>query len=548
MANDFASLGVPADLSASLAALGYEEPTAIQRAAIPPLLAGKDVVGLAATGTGKTAAFALPLVARVGGARRAAGRPPALVLVPTRELAMQVAEAVMRYGKSRKIAVAPIYGGAAYEPQIRALQRGVDVVVATPGRALDHMRRGTLVLDHLQVLILDEADEMLDMGFEADIDAVLAASPTERQTALFSATMPPRIAAIGARCLRDPTRIQIAREKGVQGAPPRVRQIAYVVGRAYKLAALGRILDVEAPGSALVFCRTRTEVDELTLTLTARGIRAEALHGGLSQPQRDRVMAKLRSGQADLIVATDVAARGLDIPHLTHVVNYDVPASPDDYIHRIGRTGRAGRAGTAVTLAEPREHRLLAAIEKETRQKIEIQALPTVADLRARRLDLLRAQLGEALGQGGLEGFRSVVESLAGEHDVFMVAAAALKLLHDQGGAAAVDEDIPVVALPRAKPGGKPGGKPVGKPRPRKADWPIARLHIPLGKRDGLRPADIVGALTNGAGLEGWAIGIVQIGDREATVEVPAGVAKDLAKALGSDGLRGKKVTVRVEK
>jgi ATP-dependent RNA helicase DeaD len=549
MVDDFVALGIPEDLAASLAGLGYEEPTAIQRATIPPLLAGKDVIGLAATGTGKTAAFALPIVARVAGTERSAGRAPALVLVPTRELAMQVAEAVHRYGKSRGVAVVPIYGGAAYDSQIRALRRGVDVVVATPGRALDHMRRGTLVLDAVQVLILDEADEMLDMGFEADIDAVLAATPANRQTALFSATLPPRIEAIGARCLRDPVRVEIAREKPAQGAPPRVRQLAYVVGRSYKLAALGRILDVEAPGSTIVFCRTRTEVDELTLTLTARGFRAEALHGGLSQPQRDRVMSKLRGGQADLIVATDVAARGLDIPQLTHVVNYDVPASPDDYVHRIGRTGRAGRAGVAVTLAEPREHRLLLAIEKVTRQRIELQTLPTVADLRARRLDLLRASIGETLGKGGLEGFRGLVESLAVEHDVFDVAAAAVKLLQDQTGGPAAEEDIPVVTLPtRGKNGkaGKGAGKAKGKPRV--VDWPIARLRIPIGKKDGLRPADVVGALTNGAGLEAWAIGIVQIGDREATVEVPAAVAKDVAHALGRGGLRGKKVVVKLER
>src|SRR5215213_1535768 len=381
----FAGLGLDDRIVNALAALGYEEPTPVQREAIPPLLAGRDVLGQAATGTGKTAAFALPLLHLVTPDADARSRTAALILVPTRELAMQVAEAVHKYGKAMGVCAVPIYGGASMENQLRMLKRGVDVVVATPGRALDHIRRKTLRLDAVKVVVLDEADEMLDMGFAEDLEAILEATPAERQTTLFSATMPPRIATIANRHLRQPVRVQIASEKLAAGAVPRVRQVVYVVQRAYKVAALGRVLDMENPTSAIVFCRTRTEVDELTETLIARGYRAEALHGGLSQEQRDRVMRRFREGASELLVATDVAARGLDIEHVSHVVNFDVPSSPDAYVHRIGRTGRAGREGVAITLAEAREHRLLRNIEHATRRKIAIESVPTIHDLRARR-------------------------------------------------------------------------------------------------------------------------------------------------------------------
>src|SRR5215213_3150419 len=351
----FSTLELCAPLLESLAALGYEEPTPIQRVAVPPLLAGRDLLGQAATGTGKTAAFALPVLQRLPDGERPP-EPAALVLVPTRELAMQVSQAFHRYGRELGVRVLPIYGGQPIGRQLQALARGVDVVVATPGRALDHIGRGTLRLGGVRTVVLDEADEMLDMGFAEDIEAILAETPAERQTVLFSATMPARIDGIARRHVREPDRIEMGREPTTDTVPL-VRQSAYVVARAHKPAALGRVLDVESPVAALVFCRTREEVDQLTETLNGRGYRAEALHGGLDQPQRDRAMGRLRSGTADLLVATDVAARGLDIEQLTHVVNFDVPSSPDAYVHRIGRVGRAGREGVAITLAEPREHR-----------------------------------------------------------------------------------------------------------------------------------------------------------------------------------------------
>ncbi|HEX7138311.1 MAG TPA: DEAD/DEAH box helicase, partial [Vicinamibacterales bacterium] len=355
----FASLGLLDVLVAALTKLGYEEPTPIQSEAIPLLIKGRDVLAQAATGTGKTAAFALPMVQRLSTDAVSRRDTRGLVLVPTRELAMQVAEAIHKYAKGTGISVLPIYGGAPMEQQIRALQRGADIVVGTPGRVLDHLRRKTLNVAALEALVLDEADEMLDMGFADDLETILQATPSTRQTALFSATMPARIAAIASRHLKSPARVTIAHERVAAGKLPRVRQTAYVVARGHKPAALGRLLDVENPTSALVFCRTRLEVEQLTETLAAHGYRAAALHGGIVQRQRDRVMNTLRSGKSDVLVATDVAARGLDVEHLSHVINYDVPSSPEMYVHRIGRTGRIGRSGVAITLADPREHRLL---------------------------------------------------------------------------------------------------------------------------------------------------------------------------------------------
>jgi ATP-dependent RNA helicase DeaD len=441
--NPFALLGLAGEIVTVLGELGYEEPTPIQSETIPRLLERRDVLGQAATGTGKTAAFALPMLHRIAKEPGPRGKTAALVLVPTRELAMQVAEAIHKYGRRLGVSVAPVYGGASMEQQIRALKRGVEVVVATPGRALDHIRRGTLRLDLVRVLVLDEADEMLDMGFAEDLEAILGATPSERQTALFSATMPSRIASIAERHLKNPARIRIAHEKPAPGKVPRVRQVAYIVARAHKPAALARVLDLESPASAIVFCRTRIEVDELTETLQAHGYRSEAVHGGLSQRERDRVMSLFRGGKTDLLVATDVAARGLDISRVSHVVNYDVPSAPEAYLHRIGRTGRVGRSGVAITLAEPREHRLLRNIEAFTKQRIEVASVPTAADMRVRRLGRTQAALRERILARDFEEVRVVVESLAGEFDVMDVAAAAVKMVHAAAGGEGEEAEIP---------------------------------------------------------------------------------------------------------
>jgi len=555
----FSALGLAPELVATLAGLGYEEPTPIQREAIPPLLAGRDLLGQAATGTGKTAAFALPLLQTVVNGEPKPNHPAALVLVPTRELAMQVAEAIHRYGKGKRASVLPIYGGQPIGQQLRVLDRGVEVVVATPGRALDHLNRGSLSLEGVRCVVLDEADEMLDMGFAEDIEALLGAVPGEHQTALFSATLPPRIRAIAKQHLKDPVRIAIQRERPAAGEVPRVRQVAYVVPPAHKLTALGRVLDMEQPTSAIVFCRTRVEVDELCEAMNARGYRAEALHGGFAQELRDRVMKRFRSEKTDVLVATDVAARGLDIEHVSHVVNFGAPSDPDDYVHRIGRTGRAGREGVAITFLAPRERRLLENIRRATGQTIAVETLPTVADLRNRRLALTRASLEEAAAAGGLEPFRALVEELASELDPLDVAAAAVKLVHEAAHAAseADEKDIELVPQPRherPERGERPhwghGPRPGRFERRGRGPGPGAgfegaRIFIGAGRLDGLRPGDLVGAIANEAGLPGEAIGGIRITDRFSLVEVPADAAEHVIQSLRGTTLRGKKVNVR---
>ena len=551
----FSGLGLRDEILAALTELGYEEPTPIQLEAIPHLIEGRDLLGNAATGTGKTAAFALPLLHSMDGIGTGRG-PRALVLVPTRELAMQVSEAMHKYGRGLGARVLPVYGGQPIFRQVKALERGVDVVVATPGRARDHMARGTLKLDDVTSVVLDEADEMLDMGFAEDIGAILDAIPEPRQTVLFSATMPPRIRAIAQSHLTDPVRVQIDAEPAAEGEAPKVRQEAYVVQRAYKPAALVRLLDAEEPAAAIVFCRTRVEVEQLVETLNGRGHQAEALHGGMTQEQRDRVMGRLRSGTADLLIATDVAARGLDVDQLTHVINFDVPPAPAQYVHRIGRVGRAGREGVAITLAEPREHRMLRNIERVTGRRVPQQSLPTVADVRARRLDVTTATLREDILEGDIDSFRVVVESLADEFDVMDIAAAAVKLAHQASRGSDDDEDIPEARMREDRPSGGKRGAPdhaagggtrrahrggPGQPPPEG----MARIFVGAGRIAGIRPQDLVGAIANEAQIAGREIGGIQIADRFSLVDVPAAEADRVIQALRSGSLKGRKVTVR---
>ena len=562
----FSTLGLTDSLLAVVAALGYEEATPVQRQTIPLMLAGQDLLAQAATGTGKTAAFALPIIQQLTpeGAKGAKTGKRAqtcgMVLVPTRELAMQVAEAIHKYARGSNLQVVPLYGGASMQQQIRALDRGADIVVATPGRALDHIRRKTLVLDAIRILVLDETDEMLDMGFAEDIDLILESTPKTRQTALFSATLPARILAISKRHLNNPTRVTVAHEKTAAGKLPRVRQVAYVIRRDQKPAALDRILDMENPTSAIVFCRTRLEVDTLVDTMNAHGYRAEALHGGMQQRARDAVMNRVRSQKTDLLIATDVAARGLDIEHLSHVVNYDLPPEPESYVHRIGRTGRAGREGTAISLVEPREHRLLKAIEYLTKQKIEVATVPSVADLQARRLEVTKASIRERLVAGDFDDVRVVVQSLAEEFDLVDVAAAAVKTAHL---ATAGDGDETEIARPHVPDADRKGPRRMdgergpraagsasrnpayGHKRERDPDANIVRLWIGAGRQAGIRPADLVGAIAGEAGVPSKAIGAIEIAERFSLVEVPEDLADDIIAALKKATLRSQKVIVR---
>jgi ATP-dependent RNA helicase DeaD len=488
--------------------------------------------------------------------------------------------------------VVPVYGGQPITTQLHRLARGVDVVVATPGRAVDHLDRGTLRFDEVETVVLDEADEMLDMGFADDLERILSALRTEHQTALFSATISEPIARLAARHLRAPVRVRVEAAPEVGGEEARVRQVVYVVRRADKLAALGRILDLEDGAATLVFARTRGEVDDLAEALSGRGRDAAALHGGLSQEQRDRIMGRFRDGALDVLVATDVAARGLDIGHISHVVNYDVPSSPDTYVHRIGRTGRAGREGVAITLVEPREHRLLRDIERALRQPLEIAGLPTVADVHEHRMDLLRGTLREAVVAGGTDRYRAVVEPLSGEFDLVDIALAAVALADAEARGA---EDLAELAPATLPPSGPPArGKPsVGKgpavgrepgppaapgrpPRPgvpagprrgyRVTPWRdaegrpvmrapargsgggVTRLFVGAGRAAGMRPSDLVGAITNEAGLRGGDIGAIQIADGFSLVEVPEDAAEHVIRSLRAATIKGQKVIVRRER
>jgi ATP-dependent RNA helicase DeaD len=388
---------------------------------------------------------------------------------------------------------------------------------------------------------------MLDMGFAEELDAILEATPAAARPVLFSATLPARIGGIARRHLRDPVRHPD--RAGPRPPPARRRSCARAptsVQRRHKPAALGRVLDLEAPAAAIVFCRTRNEVDQLTGTLNGRGYRAEALHGGMNQEQRDRVMARLRNGTAELLVATDVAARGLDIDHLSHVVNYDVPSAPESYVHRIGRVGRAGRQGVAITLAEPREHRLLKNIEQVTKQRITVEKVPTVADVVARRLDLTRATLRESILEDELDRYRVVVDTLTDEFDLVQVALAAVKLAHEATGVADDDdEDIPD-ATPRPSP---ERARPAAGARPRRGqDGPMTRLFVGAGRKAGIRPQDLVGAIANESRLSGRQIGAIEIADRFSLVEVPADAAEEVVAALRASTIKGKKQTVRLER
>jgi len=593
----FADLGLRPELLKALAGLGYEEPTPIQREAIPPMINGKDLLGQAATGTGKTAAFALPILQLLDMSNDRPS-PVALVLVPTRELAMQVSEAIYRYGHDLRARCVPIYGGQPIGRQIDALSRGTHVVVATPGRALDHIRKKTLKLDNIKMVVLDEADEMLDMGFAEDLEAILESTPKERQTVLFSATMPPRIDSIARRHQREPIRITIQRSSTEAGTLPLVKQSAYMIPRHHKAAALGRILDIEAPEAAIVFCRTRGEVDQLTETLNGRGYRAEALHGGMDQEQRDRVMGRVRSGVAELLIATDVAARGLDIEHLTHVVNYDVPSAPESYVHRIGRVGRAGREGVAITLAEPREQRQLQNIERLTKQKIPFEKVPSVEALRARQMELTTETLREALASGPQERFESVLTELLQEFNIEQIALAAIKLTHDADQSSLDEVHIPDLSQgdtrdrrdrgdsrERGNRGDSRGdsrergnrGDSRGDSRERfdrsgsndrssrfgrderpdrggrfergshrGSSGSTAKLYVGLGRKAGIRPQDLVGAIANESGISGRDIGDIKVSDQFSIVEVPSGEMDNILKSMSNVSIRGKKANIRL--
>jgi ATP-dependent RNA helicase DeaD len=536
----FAALGLDPRLVEAVAAGGYADPTPIQAQAIPPLAAGKDLIGRAATGTGKTAAFSLPLLHRLAVAEARTG-VFALVLVPTRELAVQVAKAVTRYGKPVNAKVVAVYGGAGMGDQITALRRGADVVVATPGRALDHLRRGTLSLADTRTVVLDEADEMLDMGFADDLDALLSATPPTRQTALFSATFPPRIAAIAAKHLSDPVRVTITPDKPVAGEAAKVREVLFLVDKRHKPAALARVLDGERPASAIVFCRTRHECEDVAGALAARGHRPVALHGGLSQEQRDGVMGRFRAGSANLLVATDVAARGLDIGHLSHVVNFGVPVQAEVYVHRIGRVGRAGREGVAVTVADPSERRLIQAVERLTARRLQPGKLATGAELVAAELTRTRLAVEAALAAGTSADLKPLAADLLNGRDPAEVLAAVLGLAVTPPADVA---DIPTLTADRP-------ARPAGGVRPSPARGPVrgmGRVFVGAGRASGVGRREVLAAIEHEVGLDSRDIGRIEVAERFCTVEVPAEAVDEVVDRLDGVRFRGRRTQVRPDR
>ena len=548
----FAALGPSADSLRAIAALGYGAPTPIQEQTIPLLLAGRDVIAQAPTGTGKTAAFGLPIVEKLDENVLA---PQALIVVPTRELAIQVAEMLHSLGKFREMVTLPIYGGQPYERQFRALSRGVQVVVGTPGRLLDHLRRETLALNAVRTVVLDEADEMLNMGFIEDIEAILAELPAERQSSLFSATIPPRIARLAERYLREPTHVSVvARE---MHPPPQVRQVYYEVPEPAKMEALARILDLEAPASAIVFVRTRKDADDVAERLNGLGYLAQPIHGEINQSQRERTLERFRQGRTQLLVATDVAARGLDIPDVSHVINYDLPLEAESYVHRIGRTGRMGRKGEALTLVTPRERRQLRFIEQAIHQRLQLLRLPTMADVAARRRATFREELLGILDGGQLDPFLALVGELADTHDPAEVAAAAFKMVAQAreaarpGGGESWLESLTRPPAPEqpfeVADGTGPSGpaRPDGDRRRRRSDLrhaPMARLFLRVGRQHGVRPANLVAAIANEAGIPGDSIGNIDLYDTFSFVEVPEQDADIVLAALNATTIRGKVV------
>jgi ATP-dependent RNA helicase DeaD len=519
----FADLGLAEPLLRVLTEVGYEAPTPIQARTIPVLLAGQDLIGQAQTGTGKTAAFALPILQKLDLAR---AEPQALVLAPTRELAIQVAEAFHTYSKHvGRVSVLPVYGGQPIDRQQQRLVRGVHVVVGTPGRILDHLRRGTLRLDGVRTAVLDEADEMLRMGFIEDVESILSQAPgAERQTALFSATMPPEIRRVASRHLKNP--VSIAIERHVLTVPA-IEQRFLILAPQQKLDALSRLLETEPAEAVLIFTRTKTGAAEVAEKLQARGYAAEAMHGDMNQVQRESVIRRLRSGQVEIVVATDVAARGLDVDRISHVVNYDIPNDVEAYVHRIGRTGRAGRSGVAVLFVSPRERRMMQDIERFTGQRLQAMKMPTQADVAARRMALFKESIRKTLAEGDLDLYLTLVEELVEEGlDVAEVAAAAARL-------ARRDKPLEVALEP--------------EPRdvPQTEDG-MVRLFIPAGTRAGVRPADIVGAIANEADVPGKAIGAIDIYDSFTFVEVPARYGAQVLERMSKATIRGRQVEVRV--
>ncbi|RYP83899.1 DEAD/DEAH box helicase [Nocardioides guangzhouensis] len=542
----FADLGLDQGVLDALRAVGYETPSPIQAATIPPLLDGRHVVGLAQTGTGKTAAFALPLLSRLDLAQ---ATPQALVLTPTRELALQVSEAFEKYAaRLRGVHVLPVYGGQGYGVQLSALRRGVHIVVGTPGRIMDHLEKGTLDLSELRFLVLDEADEMLKMGFAEDVETILADTPDDKQVALFSATMPAQIRRISKKHLTDPVEITV---KNRTTTAANIAQRYLMVSYPQKVDALTRILEVENFEGMIVFVRTKNETETLAEKLRARGFSAAAINGDVAQAQRERTVNQLKAAKLDILVATDVAARGLDVERISHVVNYDIPTDTESYVHRIGRTGRAGRSGDAISFVTPRERYLLKAIEKATRQPLTPMQLPTVEDINVTRLARFDDAITEALATERVSFFRDVVSHYVREHNVPEVDVAAALAVVLQGDEPLLLEDEPAPPA-RERRGDRPergerGDRGPRRDRPQRggSGGPLAPYRISVGKRHKVEPRQIVGALANEGGLGRSDFGRIDIRGDHSIVELPRELPSGTEDALRGTRISGKLIELR---
>ncbi len=504
----------------ALSEMGFESPTPIQEIAIPKAMEGLDIIGQAQTGTGKTAAFGIPIIEKGKRGRR----PYALILAPTRELAVQVAQELNRMARNKGLMTVPIYGGQSIDRQIRALKKGVDIVVGTPGRIIDHIKRKTLVLKDVRIVVLDEADEMLNMGFIDDIEQILKQTPNDRQTMLFSATMPQEILRIAKRYMKNPEKVAVDAKDIVVS---KIKQVFYEVREEDKIHALTRLLDVEDPSLALVFCHTKREVDAVASKLQQMGYYAGAIHGDYTQAHRDEMMEKFKKGDIEILVATDVAARGLDIPDVSHVVNYSIPQNPDSYVHRVGRTGRAGKSGIAITFVTPREFRQLKLIERSAKTRIKKAKLPTKDEvLEARRQDLME-ELRYQIEEGAHESYLSMVDALSEEHSLRDIAAAALSLV-------SADMDIDEI-------------EEIGAKDAAVSDHYV-RLFMTVGRKDGVKVPDIVKSIANAADIPGRKIGRISLHDSFSFVEVPQNLAEKVITAINDSFLNGRKVKVQPAK
>jgi ATP-dependent RNA helicase DeaD len=562
----FRDLALSEPVLRALADVGYESPSPIQAATIPVLLSGADMLGQAQTGTGKTAAFALPALSRID---LSGHEPQVLVLVPTRELALQVAEAFQRYAAHIKgFHVLPIYGGQSYQPQLNALRRGVHVVVGTPGRVIDHMNRGTLKLTGLTLLVLDEADEMLRMGFVDAVESILEQTPPQRQVALFSATLPAPIRRIAQKHLHSPVEVTI---KSKTTTATNIRHRFWLVSGMHKLDALTRILEAETFDGMLVFTRTKHSTVELAEKLEARGFAAAPLNGDIPQQQRERTVARLKAGQIDILVATDVAARGLDVERIGHVVNYDVPYDTESYVHRVGRTGRAGRKGEAILFIAPRERNMLRAIERATRQTIEPMNLPTVDAVNSLRIAKFKLRVSETIAKGEATAFRPILEQLEAETGLPLIDIAAALASLGQGAmplllkagrgaeeTARVERPPPRADAPPPRADASPprtpdpphAAAPARAPlrerpsRPQSAAGHMETFRIEVGSNHGIKPGNIVGAIANEAGIEGVHIGRVDIREDHSFVDLPEGMPKQVFKALQKVRVAGRELKI----